>query len=115
MPYNKRRIGSRYEEQAAAYLRQQGLIIQAQNYRNRYGEIDLIAKDGDYLVFIEVKYRRDEDKGNPFEAVSGGKQQRIRNTARYYLYQHRYREETPCRFDVIGILAREIRWIKNAF
>lgn len=113
--YNKRIIGSRYEEQAAAYLRQQGLIIQEQNYRDRYGEIDLIAKDGDYLVFVEVKYRRDADKGNPLEAVSGYKQRRIRKTAQAYLYTHRYSAEPLCRFDVVGIMNHEIQWIKNAF
>lgn len=115
MPSNKRGIGRRYEEQAASYLRRQGLNILVQNYRDRYGEIDLIGKDGTCLVFIEVKYRRNEDKGNPLEAISVFKQQRIRNTARYYLYTHQYGDDTPCRFDVIGILDQKIQWIKNAF
>ncbi len=113
--YNKRQIGSHYEHLAAEYLKQRGVEILEQNYQTRYGEIDLIARDGRYLVFIEVKFRTKATKGNPAEAVDFRKQQRIRNAARYYLYKHRYGEDTPCRFDVIGILGNEIQWIKNAF
>lgn len=112
---NKRETGTRYEEAAADYLRQRGLSILEQNYRCREGEIDLIAKDGSYLVFVEVKYRKDTAKGYPAEAVDHYKQQHILKTARYYLYNHRYGEDTPCRFDVIGILDHEIEWIQNAF
>lgn len=112
---NKRQVGSSYEEIAAAYLRTQGFEILVKNYRCRQGEIDLIARDGRYLVFIEVKYRADSRKGDPAEAVTGLKQAHIRNTARYYLYSHQYGEDTPCRFDVVSILGEEIRLISNAF
>lgn len=57
---NKREIGSGYEEMAAAYLIEQGYKIVARNFSGRRGEIDIIARDGEYLVFVEVKYRRDE-------------------------------------------------------
>lgn len=112
---NKRMLGSAYEQRAADYLAGQGLKILERNYRCRQGEIDLVAGDGSYLVFVEVKYRRDESKGDPAEAVGFRKQQRIRAAARYYLYQNRYGEETTCRFDVIAILDQEIRWIRDAF
>lgn len=112
---NKRRLGSRFELLAAEYLTGQGLEIRERNYRSRQGEIDLIANDDGYLVFIEVKYRSDDSKGDPAEAVGPYKQQRIRAAARYYLYQNRYGEETPCRFDVIAILDGGIRWIQDAF
>lgn len=112
---NKRRLGSRFERLAAEYLIGQGLEIRERNYRSRQGEIDLIAKDDGYLVFIEVKYRSDDSKGDPAEAVGRYKQQRIRAAARYYMYQNRYGEDTPCRFDVIAILHGRIRWIQNAF
>lgn len=112
---NKRRIGSRYEELAARYLGEHGLRILDQNFRSYQGEIDLVCRDGRMLVFVEVKYRKDNKKGDPAEAVSYIKQQHIRDTARYYLYSHRYGEDTPCRFDVVAILGTEVRWIKNAF
>lgn len=112
---NKRWTGGQYEKLAAEYLRLHGVTVLEMNYRVRDGEIDLIGLDGPYLVFVEVKYRRDGKKGDPAEAVTAGKQERIRRTARQYLYSHRYREDAPCRFDVVGILGKEIRWIRNAF
>lgn len=112
---NRRRVGTHYEQLAANYLRSQGVTILERNYRCPRGEIDLIGLDGRYLVFVEVKYRRDGRQGDPSEAVTGWKQRRICQTARYYLYGHRYGEDTPCRFDVISIRNEEIRWIKNAF
>lgn len=112
---NKRALGGEYEAQAASYLAEQGLEILERNYQNRQGEIDLIARDGSYLVFVEVKYRRDDKKGDPAEAVGYYKQQHIRAAARYYLYQNRYGEDTPCRFDVVAILDGVTRWIRDAF
>lgn len=112
---NRRKIGKTYEEQAADYLRTQGMKILEQNYRSRNGEIDLIGRDGRYLVFVEVKYRKNRKNGDPSEAVTVSKRQRIRQTARYYLYSHRYGADTPCRFDVVSILDGEIRWIRDAF
>lgn len=112
---NNREAGSRYEEIAAAYLKENGLEILEHNFRNRHGEVDLIAKDGEYLVFIEVKYRSGDSKGMPTEAVTPYKQGRIRNVARHYLYQKRFEEDTPCRFDVVAIFVDEITWIKDAF
>ena len=112
---NKRTLGSRYEQMAADFLREQGAVIVEKNYRCRHGEIDLIVRDGRYLVFVEVKYRSSGRMGDPAEAVHYYKQQRIRQTARYYLYSRRYGENTPCRFDVISILGDRIHWIRNAF
>ncbi len=112
---NKRQVGSHYEQLAADYLIKNGVQILERNFRCSQGELDLIVRDGRYLVFIEVKYRTTVSKGEPLESVNLRKQQRIRNAARYYLYQHRYGEDTPCRFDVISILDGEIRWIQNAF
>lgn len=112
---NKREIGTRKEELAAQYLGSQGVRILERNFRCRQGEIDLIGKEEDYLVFFEVKYRKTAKKGLPEEAVDARKQQKIRYTAQYYLYQHRYSEETSCRFDVISILGDTITWMKDAF
>lgn len=112
---NKRQTGSRYESEAAAFLEQQGFQILERNYRDRKGEIDIIAKDGNCLVFVEVKYRKDRLNGDPEEAVGYSKQQRIRHTAEYYLYSHHLSDSTPCRFDVVSILGTELRLIKDAF
>ncbi|WP_432628613.1 YraN family protein [Brotaphodocola sp.] len=112
---NRREMGARYEYLAEEWLRVQGLEILARNFRSRSGEIDLIARDGQTIVFVEVKYRSSSSSGDPEEAVGWQKQNRIRNTARYYLYRNRYGEETRCRFDVVAILGSEIRWIRNAF
>ena len=113
---NKRKIGTTYEKRAAAYLQEQGFVIVEQNFFCRNGEIDIIAKDGTYLVFIEVKYRRDHTCGSPLEAVNAKKQKRICRTAFYYCSIHGYGDWTPCRFDVIAVEGDgTIVHIKNAF
>ena len=111
---NRRKTGQEQEERAARYLEEKGYQILEKNYRIRTGEIDLIARDGRYLVFVEVKYRRDNRMGDPLEAVDVRKQQRIYQTARHYLHQKRW-DQIPCRFDVIGITGTQICHIKNAF
>lgn len=115
MAENKRSTGSHYEEVAAEYLRNQGLQILEKNFRSRQGEIDLVALDGSYLVFVEVKYRKDGQMGAPSEAVGYQKQMKIRKVALYYLCLHHYPETAPCRFDVVGIQGETVRWIRNAF
>lgn len=112
---NRRETGARYERIAEEWLKQQGMRILERNFRTRTGEIDLIARDRETIVFVEVKYRSSSSSGTPAEAVGWQKQNRIRNAARYYLYRNRYAEETPCRFDVVAILGKEICWIRNAF
>lgn len=112
---NKRSLGSEKERIAAEYLKEQGYCILEMNFRCRQGEIDLIARDGRYLVFIEVKYRTDGRAGAPEEAVSRAKQRTILQVAKYYLYRHRLPESTPCRFDVVGITGEKIRLIRDAF
>ena len=101
--------------QAAAYLRKNGYQILEQNFRCRQGEIDLIAWDGSYLVFIEVKYRSSSKDGDPLEAVDRRKKKKIIRVAEYYLCLHPEQAELPCRFDVIGIGEKEIRLIRNGF
>ncbi len=112
---NKRATGGRYEELAAGFLQEKGYRILERNYRDRYGEIDLIARDGACLVFVEVKYRRNSASGFPEEAVDARKQERIRHAASYYLYSRHYPEDTPCRFDVVAILGGEAHLIADAF
>ncbi|MGN8887110.1 YraN family protein [uncultured Blautia sp.] len=111
---NKRKIGSCHEEQAAAFLKKQGLYIVERNFRCRTGEIDIIARDGDYLVFTEVKYRRTGESGWASAAVDWHKRQRISRAAQFYLIRHGY-ADIPCRFDVVAIDGNRIQWIRNAF
>lgn len=115
MKQNNRTIGSRYEEQAAAFLSGLHYEILERNFRCRSGEIDLIAKDEAYLVFIEVKFRKSGMSGDPAEAVTCLKQKKIIQTAKYYLLTHGYSEDTPCRFDVVAVTEQELRVIKDAF
>lgn len=113
---NKRQVGGAYEKAAAEYLTGQGFRILEQNFYSRYGEVDIIAKDGRYLVFIEVKYRKDDSCGSPLEAVTARKQKRICRTALYYCTKKGYGDRTPCRFDVVAIEGEcEVIHIKNAF
>ena len=112
---NKRQTGTAYEEQAAAWLTDRGFRILERNYRCRQGEIDLIGRDGPYLVFIEVKYRSSKSAGEPAEAVDWRKQRRISKAALYYCYEHRVPETQACRFDVVAILGSHVEHIKNAF
>ena len=113
--YNKRTIGSDKEMLAAKYLTEHGYVILEQNFYTRHGEIDIIAMNQNYLVFIEVKYRTSSKIGTPEEAVTQRKQNSIIHAAKYYLYRHGISFDTPCRFDVIVILNDNITLYKNAF
>lgn len=115
MVNNNRKKGSEYEKIAADFLINNGLDIVQFNYVSKRSEIDIIARDKDTLVFVEVKYRTDSSYGYPFEAVDIKKKQRIKNGAKYYLIEKNLYDEVACRFDVISILGKEIIWIKDAF
>lgn len=112
---NKRRVGGLYEQLAAEYLEKQGLHIKERNYRCRFGEIDLIATDGRYLVFVEVKYRCNAGSGSPLAAVDAAKQRNISRVAGQYLLTRVHALDVPCRFDVVGFEGTKPQWIKNAF
>lgn len=111
---NKRKTGSEYEGLAAKWLENHGYRIVERNYRCSQGEIDLIAEKDGYLVFVEVKYRRTGQKGDPAEAVDYRKQKKISKVAEYYCWKKRKLNQ-PCRFDVICVLGQEIRHIEHAF
>ncbi|MBQ8800301.1 MAG: YraN family protein [Lachnospiraceae bacterium] len=113
--WNRRRIGNQQETKVQEYLQIHGYEIVARNFYTKHGEIDLIAKKDDYLVFIEVKYRADERFGAPEAAVDFRKQRKIIAAAQYYLYKNRIPFDTPCRFDVAGVIGNEIRITENAF
>lgn len=103
---------------ATDYLKAKGYKIIVNNYKNPFGEIDIIARDKDYIVFVEVKTRMSRAFGDPAEAVNYTKQNKIRQVASLYLKQHRMLEAN-CRFDVVAVLGQagdnDIRHIENAF
>jgi len=104
---------------ARIFLQEKGLEIIEENYRTRWGEIDLIARDGPTLVFVEVKTRSQRLFGSPLQAVTPDKQRRLRRMATMYLAKKNL-DEIPARFDVVGITLLdedppEIVWIPNAF
>ena len=109
--------GKKSEIIASQFLKEKGYKILETNHKNKVGEIDIIAQDKDYLVFVEVKARLSRAFGDPLEAVDFRKQQKIRKTAELYLIMKR-KTNTNCRFDVISILGNEnpeITHIENAF
>ena len=116
---NKRQVGDYYESLACAYLKKNGAKVIDRNYRALRGEIDIIAMDGKYLSFIEVKYRRDSGFGSPEDAVTFSKQRQICKLSKLYLYSKNKSFDIPIRYDVIAITdidnTATIRWYKNAF
>ena len=98
--------GKRSEIIASDYLKKKGYKILEVNYKNKIGEIDVIAKDGDYIVFVEVKSRLSGAFGHPFDAIDERKQQKIHAVASLYLVKNQ-KYGTNCRFDAISILGLE--------
>ncbi len=110
---NNVEIGQKGENIATRYLRLRLYKILERNYRRKTGEIDIIAKKGGYIIFIEVKYRNNTDKGLPREAVTPFKQRQIKRTAEMYILENKL--DCNMRFDVIEILGKKVEHIKNAF
>ena len=109
------RAGARAEELCAELLRKAGLRVLARNWRCRHGEIDLVAEEGDTLVFAEVRFRRSQRYGGAAESVTAAKRARLVAAARLYLMR---RPDADCRFDVLLLDSLEtsrIEWIRNAF
>jgi putative endonuclease len=111
-------MGKLGEDLAVAYLQKAGYRILAQNYRCLYGEVDIIALDGDFIVFIEVKSRKSERFGQPQEAVGLEKQKKLSRISLHYLQQKRL-ENRNARFDVMAVKllpdGTRIELIRNAF
>lgn len=113
------------EELALGYLLKNGLKVIDRNYRCKLGEIDLVMRQGDTTVFVEVRYRGRRDFGSGAESIDGRKRKKLVATARHYLQRHVLARNNPCRFDVLSISpgnpegqdpgADGIQWIQNAF
>ena len=113
-------IGDKGEEYAVKYLRKQGYKIVVRNYRKRYGEIDIIAENKEYIVFVEVKTRHENSMTQPVDAVDKRKRLRLIKTASAFLSENE--TEKFCRFDVCEVFVKseslefiKINYIENAF
>lgn len=117
MSTKRRRLGEQGERLARQHLSQLGYTVLESNFRNKLGEVDLIARDGEWLVVVEVRTRTDESRGHPFESVTTAKQKRLRRLAQSYLSRSGW--EGPVRFDVIGVIPSTGEWqlehLKEAF
>lgn len=111
-------LGSRGEQLALNYLRKQSLRLHEKNYRCRYGEIDLIMWDDEYLVFVEVRHRKSNLFGGALESVDRRKQDKLRRSAEDFLVRTK-NNVTPCRFDILCVNGNldkpDYQWVKNAF
>ena len=123
MTLKKKELGAKGEEIAVRYLKKRGYRIVERNYRVKLGEIDIIAEQGDDLVFIEVKTRSDTSFGSPFESITKQKQKQLSKVALEYISKKKCYQR-PARFDVVGIQFRKgsknfrdaaIELLQNAF
>jgi putative endonuclease len=115
---SKTKKGTIGENLAVDYLEKKGYCILQRNYRFEHGEIDIVAEDGNVLVFVEVKARRSKAFGEPEDAVTPRKREKIRSTANGYLFEKNI-DDKECRFDVVAIDYKdnktEIRHLEDAF
>lgn len=112
---NKRRLGDFEELRSIEFLEANGYEIAERNFRCKFGEIDIVAKNDGYLVFIEVKYRSNLTYGSPAEAINYAKQRTIYKVAQFYMLKYKLPSETPVRFDAVIIVGDDVSLIKNAF
>lgn len=103
MTDERQQLGRAGELLAAKFLRRRGLKTIARRFNTPAGEIDLIARDGETIVFVEVKTRRDRKLADPQDAVGAAKRRRMTRAARWFLH-HKRCEDRPCRFDVVAIV-----------
>ena len=112
--FYKKLLGRVGEQKAAEYLEKKGYKVIEKNYKTHVGEIDLIVKDGETIVFVEVKTRSSENFGSPADAVDYKKREKYYKVATEYLLR-KQKDGADCRFDVIEILNGEINHIIDAF
>ena len=106
--------GRRAEALAARFLERQGLVVVARNVACRGGELDLVCREGDTLVFVEVRLRRSGRFGGAAASITAGKQRRVISAAAHYLATHG-KTQSPCRFDCVLLDGERIDWLRDAF
>jgi putative endonuclease len=115
MVVHKKIVGNLAEQRACQFLQAQGLKLITQNFRTIHGEIDLIMREGDEIVFIEVRSRAKNDYGTPIESINKNKQKKVIKTSLIFLQQRNWLDKVNCRFDVIGVNQDHLEWIQDAF
>ena len=113
------KFGKRGEEVACEELQKRGYVILDRRFRTRRGELDIVARDGSVIVFVEVKARTDGSFGEPFESITWQKRRRLGQMAAAYLFQKKL-GDAPCRFDVVAVVegpdaGRTVELIQGAF
>ncbi len=117
----KRAFGMQLEVHAARYLSHQGMSLVHRNFQCKLGEIDLIMRERDTLVFVEVRFRRSNSHGDACATVDWRKQRKLQRAAQVFLQRSGLRDQLPCRFDVLGITRDPLSgslafdWIPAAF
>ncbi len=115
----RKQLGKDSEQLARKFLERQGYRLVQSNFHSKWGEIDLIMRKGQELLFVEVRSKSNFRYGQPAETVNDTKQEKIRKTAQLYLYQHQEFGQCDCRFDVIAIAWQnglaKIEWLADAF
>jgi putative endonuclease len=108
---HKQDQGRQWEEVALAHLKRHGLALVEANFRCKGGEIDLVMRDGDSLVFVEVRQRASRGHGGAAASITPAKIRRLVRAAQFYLL--RYQAVPPCRFDVVAIDGGHLDWLRN--
>jgi putative endonuclease len=116
---NARAAGDVFENRALEHLQRAGLKLLARNFATRFGELDLVMRDADSLVFVEVRYRRHRDFGGGAASVGAAKRERVARAAQGFLQAHPKWAALPCRFDVVAFDGRadaaQCEWLRAAF
>lgn len=113
MKHSTTESGRLAEDRALAYLNMQGLVLIKRNFRSRRGEIDLIMRDADTLVFVEVRRRRSRHFGGAAASITAVKRARLWQCAQFFL--QRYPSPPACRFDAVCIDGEVLTWLRHVF
>lgn len=114
-----RQVGAQWEDAALAHLQRSGLSLLDRNFNCRYGELDLVARDRDVIVFVEVRFRSTSSRGDGAQSVGPSKRAKLVRAAQVYLQARPQLAASPCRFDVVACAGTpqqpQIEWTRSAF
>ena len=111
----RRATGDRFEGAALSFLQAHGLRLIRANFLCRHGEIDLVMRDGETVVFVEVRYRRSAAFGGALGSVTAAKRRKLISAAHLWLAWHPHDARRPCRFDVLAFEGESVEWVRAAF
>jgi len=111
----RRATGDRFESAARAFLEERGLRLVRANFLCRHGEIDLVMRDGETVVFVEVRYRCNGAFGGALGSVTAAKRRKLVSAAHLWIAWHPHDARRPCRFDVLAFEGDGVEWVRGAF